>query len=274
MTKLQEKALLISVNISQWSGRKFDKQATKSVANEYSIDARLGRYNKVLVDSAEIKKVNKAANKVRAFFYEKTLPWSTDCRIKSTNNYMEFMSELSKLASEFDQSVNNFCGLYSNLINKAQRDLNGLFNPLDYPSPSKIKEKFGVNVRVLPLPSADDFRVSLQSEEIEHLKKELEKQTSESLKQAMLSIYKKIEKLTQHMAETLADTDAKFHKTLTGNLQKVVDVLPELNLTGDAELTALGKEIKELAKVPINELKGNKAVREKQQSRLGLFQTE
>jgi len=39
--------------------------------------------------------------------------------------------------------------------------LNGLFREEDYPSTEKLRAKFGVKLEVLPIPSVDDFRVTL-----------------------------------------------------------------------------------------------------------------
>ena len=50
-------------------------------------------------------------------------------------------------------------------IEQVRPELNGLFREEDYPSAEKLRAKFGVKLEVLPIPSGDDFRVTLSEEE-------------------------------------------------------------------------------------------------------------
>ena len=42
--KLSDKALLVQLNISQWTARKYDKRATEQVAQQNGSASQAGRY--------------------------------------------------------------------------------------------------------------------------------------------------------------------------------------------------------------------------------------
>lgn len=256
MAKLTEKALLMSLSISQWSGRKFDKKATNKIAADFGVKASAGRYNKILVDQTELAKIQKASGALRTAFYEGTLPWSdSDYRIRPTAGYMEFIDKLAKLQGDFDAAVPTFCDKYEDLIRKAEHELNGLFNRADYPTKDEIKGKFKVKISAVPVPETSDFRVDLSNQEIERLQKNLQASNSEAIKKAVLHTYNKVLMAVSRMSETLQDTDKKFKNSLTGNLQKIADAMPEMNLTNDKELTAIAEQIKQLVDVNPDDLR-------------------
>jgi hypothetical protein len=56
---------------------------------------------------------------------------------------------------------------------KSRSRLGGLFRPEDYPLSTEIRDKFGFETKVMPLPDADDFRVSLGDEEKDRVKRQI-----------------------------------------------------------------------------------------------------
>jgi hypothetical protein len=51
--------------------------------------------------------------------------------------------------------------------------LGGLFRPEDYPAPDELRSKFSFETKVMPLPDAGDFRVTLGEEEKERIKRQI-----------------------------------------------------------------------------------------------------
>jgi len=243
MTDLSQRAVLIRLSVSQWTARKYDKRVTQEVAETHGVQSGAGRYNKVLIESGEIKKVSKATNAARTFFYANTLPWSDEYRIRPTKGYLEFIQELGEYKAEFQDRVVEFCGLYSDLQTKARLTLKGMYNHEDYPSPEKINKKFDFSVSVLPLAGAKDFRIDLSKEQVEHMGKQLERQNAKAIKQAMKIAWTRLYEAVSHMADKLSGEKTVFRNSLVDNLEELTKVLPVLNITDDPELAKICDEI-------------------------------
>ncbi|RPI56475.1 MAG: hypothetical protein EHM49_00335 [Deltaproteobacteria bacterium] len=245
MPNISEKAVLVRLSLSQWTARKYDKRVSLEIAGQHGIDADLGRYNKVLVDSNEIKKISKVANATRTFFYTNTLPWSAEYWIRPTQGYMQFMTYLGEYRAEFDSKVRDFCGLYEQLREDARRNLKGIFNPSDYPPVGAISNKFGFSVNVMPLAGAKDFRIDLSQEEVDQMGRALEAQNKRAVQQAMKTAWYRLYEAVAHMSTKLNDTGSKqiFRDSLVGNLEELTKILPVLNVANDPELTRMCDEV-------------------------------
>lgn len=244
MTDLSQRAVLVKLSVSQWTARKYDKQVTREVADSHGVQSGAGRYNKVLIESAEIKKVAKAANAARSYFYANTLPWSDEYRIRPTQGYLEFMSGLGECKAEFENKVVDFCGMYSDLQTKARLTLKGMYNPADYPPPETLSKKFDFSVSVLPLAGAQDFRIDLSKEQVEKIGAHLEKQNAKAVRAAMRTAWTRLHDAVTHMADKLNGEKTVFRNSLVDNLEELTKVLPVLNITNDPELTKVCDKIR------------------------------
>jgi hypothetical protein len=243
-TILSEKAMLAKLSISKWSARKHDKSVSQEVARNHGTDQDRGRFNKVLVAQEALKAIQKADGAARTYHYTNTLPWKDDgARILPASNYMEYTAEMRRLKSEFEAAVNDFFYAYPALIEQARYDLNGLFNSEDYPSADRIGRKFGFEVEVDPLPTALDFRVELQREEVARIRERIEERLQAAQTLAMGDLFTRLYDVVKHAAEKLNDKTAIFRDSLITNIQDLVDLLPRLNLTDDPRLETLRQEV-------------------------------
>ena len=241
---LTEKAMLVKLSISKWSARKYDKKVSAEVADQYGTDQERGRYNKVLVAVEAVKKVGQAESAARTFHYENTLPWKDDgARILPAANFAHYSAEMRRLKSDFQAATMEFCGSYPELMDQARRDLNGLFDPADYPSSDKIARKFSFEVEVDPLPTGEDFRVDLQAGEVDRIKAAIEDRLKAAERAAMADCFNRLYDVVRKAAEKLTDKTAIFRDSLVTNIQDLVDLLPHLNLTNDPRLEDLRREV-------------------------------
>lgn len=240
---LSEKAMLVKLSISKWSARKLDKKVTREVADKYGTDQDRGRYNKVLLAKTALEKITQAESKGRTFHYAQTLPWKDDgWRILPSANYFNYTEEMRRLRAEFDDAVREFLDSYPSLVEEARWQLNGLFNPEDYPSIFKMANKFCFEVEVNPMPTAADFRVDLQADEVARIQKEIEARANKGAQVAMQDLWNRLHGAVSSMAERLSDPDKIFRDSLVTNLVDLVDLLPRLNLTGDANLAKMAED--------------------------------
>src|SRR6202008_36854 len=126
-----------------------------------------GRYNKQLLREAErLESLRSLSGQIRQYFYNITLPWSDEgYRLLPAHFYFELTAKMRDFEQAFAQQVEEFLAVYPSYIEQVRPELNGLFREEDYPSAEKLRNKFGVRIEVLPIPSGEDFRVTLSQEE-------------------------------------------------------------------------------------------------------------
>lgn len=243
-SSLSTRALLVHINISQWAGRRTDKQATETVIKEHKTNLSAGSYNKRLLPNAtELEAIATIASSIRKYFYEQTLPWMTDgSRIISAKNQMKFATEIRKMISEFETAVIDFESAYPRLQAAAQKTLGGLYNNGEYPSHATIKNKFKIEVNYMPLPDVKDFRVEVSEAE----KKAFVDKIKETESAAMHEVWNRLHTVVKAAAEKLAEPDAIFRESLLENVRSMCDMLPALNVSDDEKLNQAKKDIEKL----------------------------
>lgn len=258
--ELTQKAMLCRLSISQWSARKLDRQATEKVKQDFNTSTDAGRYNKALIATNALKAVQQAAGEARTFHYANTLPWQDDgARILPAKNYLEYTAGMRKLEATFNKTVSDFITEYPNLVEDAKKRLNGLFNPADYPK--DITGKYSFAVQIDPMPTAIDFRVDLASEEVDMIRRDIERRTEAATEEATKDLWTRLHTAVSAMVERLSTPDAIFRDSLIGNMSDLVEILPRLNLTDDPELDRMTKEIEQKLITDPEELRRDKQTR-------------
>jgi len=140
--------------------------------------------------------------------------------------------------------VAQFLSDYPQIIEEAKTNLNGLFNPLEYPA--NVEDKFSISVNMMPVPDSADFRVQLSEEEISDLKNDIEAEVNKRLNNAASSLRNRIREQLIYMRDRLIDPDGIFRDSLFDNLDSLVGLIPKLNITNDAYVADLGDKMREL----------------------------
>lgn len=241
---LNDRALLVQLSISQWTARKYDKKATRQVADANGTTMDAGRYNKALLPMNDLlDHVHKKTTHIRQKFYDNTLPWGIEgTMMLPTANYLSFMSEFRKERDDWNSLVNNFVGNYDSMVRDAQRILGSLYDPADYPSSVDIRSKFNMDMAVFPVPSSD-FRVSIGSEELTRIQQDVERRVKDAERTAMLDVWQRLFDRVKHMAEKLADPKAIFRDSMIENARELCSLLPRLNFNDDPNLEALRQDV-------------------------------
>lgn len=265
---ISEKAMLVALSISAWSGRKYDKDATAEVAQNHGTDAnRAGRFNKILVNPASLKDITSIAGNARNYTMNATLPWLNDgIRIIPVDIYLEYMQKMSDFRSQFNTAVDKLLVEYDALVKQARLDLNGLFKESDYPSEESIRRKHAFNVRVFNLPDSGDFRVSLSESEFQSTKQEIEQNLNEAAENAVRDVFERVSMRMNHMLKRLKEVEASDGKgirdSMMKNITELADLLPKLNITNNPDIDGIASQIRhELATISSDDLRENQSSR-------------
>lgn len=245
MNTIREKAMLASLTVRVWGGKKHDRDITEEVARTHGAKGDVGRYTKFLIDREKLKAVQSVANEIRNTFWSNTLPWDDNgTRLLTNDNYLVCMEKIGALKSKFEDAVTEFKDIYPSLIEDAKKKLNGMFKETDYPRLSDIAAKFGIDVELVPLPDTADLRIGLSEDEVARIKADIERRTEERLEEGMKDLWSRLHDRISHVAEVLGNRDAVIRDSLIENLVEICDLAPNINVAGDKELNRLCAKIK------------------------------
>src|SRR5258708_38225362 len=119
---------------------------------------------------------------------------------------------------------------------------------LSVPATKKLLGKFSFEPKVMPLPDAADFRVSLGDEEKMRIQRQITATVEASLQVASRDLWQRLFDAVAHLAErlkaykvTTEGVEQPFRDSVVTNVVKIVDILPERNVTGDPALQTLAR---------------------------------
>jgi hypothetical protein len=260
---LASRAMLCSLSICQWSARKHDPEASEEIAARHGAESNAGRYNKVLLPPQALADLKSIAGEARREHYFMTLPWDdAGYRVLPAAAYLDHTGKLREYSQQFAAAADAFADTFEQLVRDSRVRLGGLFRPEDYPTASEIREKFSFETKVMPLPDANDFRVSLGEEETKRIQRQITATVEASLTVASRELWQRLYEAVSHMAERLSaykvsedGVEHPFRDTVVTNLVRLVEVLPKLNVTGDPELERMAEQVRRSLLVDPKELR-------------------
>lgn len=244
---LSDKALLVHLGVSQWIAKKLDKKASAEIARANGASREAGRYNKSLLPTCgTLDSIKSKTSEIRKKFYRNTLPWGIEGTfILPSANYLTFMTDFRNEKAEWESLTKDFLLGYNQSVMDAQRLLGSLYSASDYPTVGELRKKFRMEMSILPVPSAGDFRVELADDEYGTIQSEIEERVAESSKAAMSEVWQRLYDKVEWLATRLADPKNTFHDATYQDAKDLCGMLTRLNFTDDANLEAMRQEVEQ-----------------------------
>lgn len=266
--------MLCSVSISAWSGYKFDREAAEEIAEIHGADKNSGRFNKRLVPRKELEEITKITGRARRSHEFLTLPWSDNgYRVLPSAAYMDHTKTMRLRMAEFEAAVCRLAVRFEELVTNQSR-LGTLFKVEDYPGmreegaklrfiiPDELRARFSFETKVLPLPDADDFRLSIGDYDRERIKRQIAESIQASLRVGTRELWQRLYKVVSHMSTRMTEYNTaqdgakpRLYDSMIANIVEIVDVLPKLNVARDRELDRMTSEIRKSLVVDPQELR-------------------
>jgi hypothetical protein len=256
--------MLAAVHISIWTATKHDRKVSRDVANQHGAQERAGRYNKqLLMGAARLEDLRTLAGQIRQHFYKVTLPWSDEgLRLLPSHFLFDLTARMREFKMDFSTGVDQFLEVYPSYIREARAELGSLFREEDYPSVDKLREKFSVNLEILPISTGDDFRVTMSAEEQARIAREIDANVRQRLTKGTDDLWKRLRDVVNHMVDRLNEPESRFHATLITNIHDLVSLLPQLNVNQDPDLERFATQIRDrLCSYTAQELKKDDSLR-------------
>ena len=192
---LSSSAMLVDLQISQFTGSKKDKKASEQVTAINNADKGVANVHKKLLGNCkELDDIKKHVGETRNHYhYAMTMPWSNmGLRLLTTPNYFNYHKAMTERQATFASLVDTFLQSYEWKVSQVNANLGNLFNRSDYPTLSEMKRKFAFNLDYPPLPDAGDFRIDIGNEGNKALKEKYEGYYAKQLENARGDVWTRL----------------------------------------------------------------------------------
>lgn len=257
---ITDRIMIVRLGIHQWYPTKHDKKATKGLADLHGVDPeRLGKVIKNLVNLKTIRPLRQACRAIRENVHGMTAPWEDGgLRALPAELYYNFCTQLRDDIQKMDKLADEYEVEYTLEIERARKELNGLFNEDDYPPPHVMRARFSVDYDFKPVVNVDDVRVwGLAAADQKQIEDQVTASVTSRIEQAQAHVVNQvieraqefIAKVTKFGDECAASQDdgkgLRLYESAIGNLREVIVlVLEGMNFSGDQEIDALCKNLK------------------------------
>ena len=253
--RIQDQALLVRVRIKRWSNAVTDKNLTSVVETDQRVTRkRLIRVRKTLLGAPAVKALSKLAGNIRNNVVGKlTIPWNEDgVRLIPVKLLEQFEQELATAIDKWEELLVELGNDYEGAIEDARNDLADAFDIDDYPSKDDILSRYSIHLEEASLPVAGDLRVSLPQEKLDALREQVETQLQSRIEDAMQSLHERLTDTLKHLIDRLDafGVDAKsgksvgvFRDSTVKNLNELIELLPLMNIAGDARIATSTDEL-------------------------------
>lgn len=248
---LASSAMLVEVNISNWTGRKKDKRASQDVVTQNAAAAGVANVNKkLLADSDSLRAIQQHVTATRAMHANMTMPWSNSgLRLLPTAQYFKYNQAMTQMQNEFFRLIQEFLDSYNDEVIDVQVKLGDLFSRDDYPTVEALQRKFGFNINYMPLPDSGDFRVDIGNEALSEVQEKYREFYTKQYNTAMNDVWTRLHKALSSMSERLDYTDKEskkvFRDTLVSNVTDMIELLRVCNVTNSTQMEAMANRLDE-----------------------------
>jgi len=247
-SQLARKAVLVSLNVSMWGARKYDRKVTKEVNRSRHASDDAGRYNKLLIEKGRLAPVLAVVTEARDLFYKYTRPWAKGVGILPNVSYAEFSNKMRVLKQRYGEVADVFAKEFPTYVAERKRKLSEIYDPKDYPSEREIRGKFSFDVNFDVVPDVGDFRSDgIDEDTLNDIRAEIAESEKRIERDAIAHTYGEIADVVRKMAEKLGEYKVEkgkhFKDTLVDNIRELAVLLPTFNLTDDPKLEEITKRL-------------------------------
>jgi hypothetical protein len=248
VSRLSERAMLVSLTTHEWTGRKKDKKISSDICVQQNAKQDAGAWWTYLVPQSELQPITATRTRAVNAHYEMTLPWfDHGLRILPSDMFMKYREKLTKLIAEHRKAVNTFIKRWPSIMNReaAKERLGKLAEGQQLPTTAEIREKFGIELNIMAMPDSADFRVNVGDDEIENVRQQITETFQNSVGRATAELWTRLADLVNSVEKSMAERDKTFRNSLITNLKEFCELIPSYNVTDDTNLDAVRKDVLE-----------------------------
>lgn len=252
ITSLATSGILVSADVSVWTGQKKDKRVQTEVASDKGADTDAISVSKNLLSKCPQHKslmtFRQTINNGMKVF---TFPWAGSLDYLPMVRYQRFMEWWAQREQEHAALVSEFKRVYpqfvSDLAFGVSNTLGTMFDRTDYPHVDELDAKFTLSLTQVPVPE-NDWRVQvshdLAADLHNHYAKQTEQMAQRMVDEQSAQLVKVMESL-KHSCEFSVVTDkdgvtkVKRNKVVEGTLVKALEMIDTFKAFNPSNSVAL-----------------------------------
>ena len=268
---LDEKDVLVQVKRRMYSPYKLDTEESRAYG--------AGNVNKHLFEGRNnrVKEAISKYTEVYTYAKDNTVPWTTGVELLNIENYMDFTNGLRELIHNANDAVDD---LYNNWDAEVAADLGrlsaiaaskgkpSLANPADYPDADEMRAKFSIEVRYMPVPTADGFdpRLGISDEDKATVQKQLDDATANASAHVLNEMIEPMRRAVNKLTVKIGEDGSVFRDSMIDNMVDVASRMAKVNVSDDPVIAERIKDLQSLVGTYANNkdmLRNVPSVREK-----------
>jgi len=253
MDKIQNNAMLIAATIKKFSNSRKDTSISAEVAATKNANPKVITVTKKLLDAPAIKALNRIAGQLRnSVLNPVTMPWEDGVRLITVDQIETFEAEWDKKVDRAEELKREVITEWPNILKRAKKDLGDSFDISELPSAEFVAGSYQFSYILRAMPDSGDIRVNLPADKIAKIKAQAESDINKRVESAAESVHERVIDTLQSLVDGLerhgskpagAKRASKFADTTVENIEKLAQVLPSLNITGDPKLAQASNAI-------------------------------
>jgi len=262
-----EDMVLVKLKISAWLGSVRMKKAEETVESKHGAEAGTVDVKVKQLAKEYQAPIQHGMNVLRQYWYEHTLPWEDGgWRICPSEKYPKLMAEVAKMRKElWEPPVNRLLDNIDQVRKEAKKRLGDLFDERRFPTSENLADKYDVEITTTSVQRVGDIRIDgLAEEAMREIKNEVAQRYDAQVKKAMSEVIGRMREVINSVIERM-DKNPKGtkYKGLWDQVKRMVEVLPQLNITNDKKITKIIDQVKaEIASVSTIALRESDQVRQ------------
>ena len=256
------RAVLVALQLKTFTNAKADEEHTREYQDQHGLSQDSGLYSKFKLKPESLESIRKLRSKIRNWHYEFTLKWEDGRQLLPANQFERYNTELAEWRRLYTAEIEKFLLTYPSLVEARKIDLNGTFDPSDYPDVDTMRHMFTCLALFYPIPDESHVNAKLGSAVAEAMRSSVGAGNDERLEEAMADLWTRLLTPINHMAQKLKDPDATFRDSLVENIQAIIKEIPNYDFLKHPDVAvALKTAQAELAAVTPEALRTDKATR-------------
>jgi hypothetical protein len=122
-----------------------------------------------------------------------------------------------------------------------------LANPSDYLTADQLRERFGIEVRYIPVPTTGDFRVEISDDDKASLQAQLDDVGANAVRHVLTEMLEPMHRAVEKLNVPIGADGAIFRDSLIDNIVDVSERMKRVNLSDDPIVTDKIDELNRLA---------------------------
>ena len=226
-----------------------DASATTAANAHLKADMKSGYYSKCKIAREDIIGPIHVRDAARNYRRSMTSPWGEgDLRMLPTARLMQYNNKMGEFKTDFEKKVQEIESDWPEIVDKQKVRLNksggSMFKASDYPAQHEIAGWFVFKVGQLPIPQVHHFAMDIQENVLDKLKEDLEKANSEKIAKCQVNMFERMIEPVAKMAD-ICGNDKRVYESLLVNLEQSIDILSDLNVTGNVNFMQMVREVKD-----------------------------